>query len=889
MATDYSIKVFGTGTQDDIIIEDIVSSQVNLTETAMSDFSATIPKESRLRAYLQNEIRFIDNFTGEVVWYGTLEKWDEGETDIETNISGRGPLLNEKHSSVEKAYTSTFADDALENFNNNFVDTNIKFVTKDRGVRVKDTTITNDGGGSGGGSNTGTFENQVQIPDYQTRQFTEWEVAVKYAEPVSSSTVGISDTSGGADETKTQTVNNAQDEFIFSELTCASETGAPYIYVDIDQGSNTIEYLVAFATNSSQRYVLEEEVTDSVLSGLQRFSEIAGYRFGPLNYNNITTGDNTHILFPIGYEVGEPDWRILESNRSTDFANYANKVTVRGARNGNESEFFSATVEDTEEINTIGREIERYEKRVDLSSDAECRAVAKTILSAAVQNRGESGNLTVTIPSEKSNVPVGATSPISVWNNTFNDGGMVGTDALYFQQKDASTERVRTNSWTDDNSTYKITVYIYAHLDEMDRDAYIFSNDYEPEWLVLEQDGTLRATNPAGGGTGATITSPDGIIENRTTQEVTLILDGTSFEMRIDGEIVASTSTGEVYVMGPNGQVFGNRHRDTFRDGGFRVSDNGAVNLTWDEVSQTSGNFQNYGEAYSANAVANNTDWEQLNPGNSAYREGVTKTGTSTGPTFTVADDDSLNIGTGDLSAATWFKIDDTSTEYFLIEKNGFNASTEGWNLTIRSGDLYVEVSDGSTQSSYTIATGLSTDTWYHTGFAIDNSASLVEAYLDGVKTVDETYPFSGTDVSDTGNLGLLNTLTGGNNLSMDETRVWNDYKSAPSFETLAELGPEYSDVFRGGIDEIEFFDGISSSTHYFPLDSNETPDTAVDTVGGADATIFNVDYAAVSAPTREITYNFSDDVTASVKFDIEGRVDTELSNVRTNAENIKN
>lgn len=881
MATDYSIRFEGTGTQNDLLVDDIISAEVNLTETAMSDFSASIPKDDSLRDYLQQPVVFEDDFTGETVWYGTLEQWNEGETDIAANVSGRGPLLAEKQSSTEVTYTSAFADDTLEQYVNTYGTTEFQFETSDQDVRVKDTTITNDGEGA-----TGTFENQVQIPAYQDKQFTEWEIAVKYAEPKTSSTVGVSDTAGGADETTTLSEDEARDEWIHTGLTAAGETGTPYVYVDIDSSSNNIVHIVAFPSDSSQRYIVSEKVNGDVLSGIQSLAEIAGYRFGPLNYNNRGTSNPTHLMFPIGYETGEPEWRVLDANRATDFSGYANKVTVRGAqKNGT---YYSATVEDDEEIALINKEIEKYEKRVDLESNAECRAVAKTMLSSSVQNRGESGDLVTTIPTEKSNVPIGATTPLSVWNETFNDGGMVGPDALYFQQKDSATERVRTNSWDDSASTYSISVNIYPHLDELNRDAYIFSNDYAPEFLVLEQDGTLRATNPAGASTSTTIVAEE-IIENRTTQTITLTLDGSSFQMQVDGEIVASTSTSEGYVMDPDGQVFGNRHRDTFRDDGFRVATNGTVNLTWDEVSESGGVFQNYGESYSVDTTELDTNWTKLNPGSSAYREGVSTSGTSTGPRFEIAHDASLDIGTGDLSAATWFKIDSTSTEYFLIEKGGFNATTEGWCLTVRNGDLFLEVSDGSTQESHTIATGLSADTWYHTGFAIDNSQSLVEGYLNGVKELSATYGFAGTDVSNSNqSLSMLNTLTGGEQVAMDETRVWLDFKQAPDFELLSSLGPVYSDVFRGGIDEIKFDNGLNGTTTYYPLDFDESPDTAVDTVGGFDALIYNVEYAAVSAPTREITYSFSNDVTANVKFDIQGRIDTELANVRVNVENIK-
>lgn len=893
MTENYSIRLEGTGTQDDLVIDDIATANININESAMSDFSAVVPKTPEARQYLQQTIYFEDDITSDIVWYGTLESWEESETGVETNLAGRGPLLEEKQDTAEYTFNSRFADDALEEYVNTESITDFSLVFFDRDERVKDTSPTNTGAGT-----TGTVENQVTLPTSET--FTDWEIYVKYNEELTSSTVGVSDTSGGADESTTVTEDAT--EFGHTELTTTSATSAPYVYVDIPTSSAEIVHIVAIPSDSSQRYIISEEVNGDVLSGIQTLAEIAGYRFGPKDYNAIDTTGDTHIIFPIGYETAEPDWRILDANRASDYSGYANKVTVRGAADGSGG-YYSVTVKDQDEIDLVGRTISRYDKRVDLSTDTECRAVAKTTLSEALQNRGESGSLTTTIPSAGADISVGAVTPVSVWNETFNDGGMVGTDALYYQKKDDATPYVITDDDVDySGGQYQFSMTVYPDLTRTTHDVTIMSLTDEVEMLVLSPDGTITFNPPA---SGVSISSDAGVIDNQTTQTITVKYGGDEADatnpdtatLKVDGEVVAYQSNVSSTINTGQKLYIGNRNRVSDQISEWRVGSGTSIIGTFDSDSydSTNGEFTNFADTPSGALNEDSTDWNYIQP--AAYREGVEATANNSG-TFSVPNSAETEISTGVLSVASWVKGDGAG---YIVESGGTSTTDEGYNVLWTGGSVEANVSYGSTYQSTVTSSTLDFTSWHHVAVVFDNTSATIRIIVDGEVDTEVTGldGLNGSDILSGQPVSILARDTTGT-FQIDELRMWDREATLTEAGTLAELGPNYDDVLRGGLDDFHYYDGTLTTTYeepsyirsnaklYYEFDDDTTPQTALDSAGTYTGTINEVDYGAVKAPPREMSYNFVDDVTAGVKFDIAGRVDTELADVRENLENVK-
>lgn len=1073
MAEDYEIHVGGIDEKADLIVDDILSAQINLTASALSDFTATVPKTPELRQYLQETVYFYNQSLNEVTWFGTLETWDESENGIETTISGRGPLLRDKQTNISQSFNSQFADDAIEQFRRNSIES-FRFVSQDRDKRVEDSTLSDDEAAQDGyvgdsevftnvgvdftevssddspnnvtysgdhahrltGTTADTFDytfepnkeindpnvtvyirynigagdstdvtatissqysdtitldnsasseashewaqfkvgdvgplndgvsydaefsfsntsisnfldidavavvddssditvgseqnntyyinpsrydssppdmvNEVQIASDEA--FSDWEVYAKYENQTDSSIVGVGEFSSGADETSTISEGgDARGEYGHSDLTTGSAVEAPFVYVTPtpfvpetltqsgERNGVTLTKLTVFTSESSQRYIINEEIEGSVLEGLQSLGEIAGYRFSPRNFDG--NGDEVFILYPIGYDAAEPDWRIIDATRSTDFAGYANKVRVIG-------EYFDAggrakaIVSDDAEIDGVGRTIEKTVKRVDLTTDAECRSVAKTVLENSVQNRGESGSLTTTIPVAGTGGIVGADIPVSVWSDSFNDGGLVGTNALNFQKNPSETPWVKNDSWIDNESTYIFDMNVYAELNEMDRPAYLLSTDYESDFLVLYPDGHLEATNPVSGD-GAFASTDAGVIQNETTHHIEIELSG-NMEIRVDGNSVETFQDGsdDGYVISPEELYIGNRHRDSSRTNNdpYEVYNDTVLLATFDEESwnQTGGRvFRNYAQDTSVgDVVEQNNQWSHTTPADGAFREAVTTSSTSTN--FSVSHDTRLDIGAGQFAVSCWYYVGGGSA--YLARKGGLDNTTEGWNLQVDGNSPQLKVSDGSNDLTLSLdfdsdaGTGSidTNDGWNHLALNIDTSDGSVRAVINGVEGLNSTYSLlDGSDITNSNrDLRILDGISGTSDIRLDELRVYNGKNLTESdIDTLSSQGPYYDEHLIGGLDEVIFRDGGTGETHHFAFDDETTPNTAIDSAGTSDASIQGVGFAATKAPLKEISYTFFGDAEADVKFDISGRVDTELANVRSNVENIK-
>jgi len=892
--SEYEIRVGGDGIENeaDLIVEEVVDLQINSTASAISDFSATVAKTPELRQYLQETVYVAQPNVNEVAWYGTLESWEETETGATTVISGRGPLLDDSEATVAPVtYTNSFADDALFDYIGNAF-TDFETVTKDQDVRVKQEPPTFDGAGT-----TGTISNVAQLPAYQDRQFTEWDVYVQFNEAISSTTIGIGDDDTGADESQTFNPDENETNFTAFNLTTDTEQGDPYTYVDVPTSSAEIELIAVIPSNVSQSFIFSQEVDGSILDGIQTLSELAGYRFGPRNFDAIQAGDppDTHLLFPIGHEIGEPSWRVLNANRASDYAGYANSITVSGDGN------FSVTVKDEEEISTVGKEIGRFVRRDDAKTEADARAIAKTILSSAVQNRGETGSITTSIPDERADATVGATTPISVWNSTFNDGGMVGPDALHFNEPDA-VPRISDFGFSSSTSI-DMNFNIYVEMDKINEPRYIFSTGEKVDKFVLHPDGSLQFKED---NQDVDIRTDAGVILNETTQTVRLNLvggtNGTA-EIYVDGIEVASYS-GQFAHQFDGGIYIGNRRRVPGDDNPTRVSDDQLLHLSVDAVTRTTSpdGFTSLEPDYPRSfdwvtqTETEGTEYTFLSPEESAYRAGI-EFGSTDGLEY--PDDSIFDLGDSDKSISFSLKVPSSGgTEPRPIwQKGDAESGNEGYTVYLDAGGsrLLMDVHDGTSGTTYILAEVVENeyafDEWNHFSITMDRNGTLgVNVNGRRIRQIDFT-EWQGVNISNADPVQIGDDGVNGVLFHLDELRVHDKVLSASEIDTLAELNDNYRDDFVGGFDEFEAEIDGTRSIHW-RFDDDDTPNTAIDTENdlttAINATIYNIPYAATMATAQEITYNLTNDASADVKFDIGGRVDTELANVRSNVENIK-
>ena len=115
-----------------------------------------------------------------------------------------------------------------------------------------------------------------------------------------------------------------------------------------------------------------------------------------------------------------------------------------------------------------------------------------------------------------------------------------------------------------------------------------------------------------------------------------------------------------------------------------------------------------------------------------------------------VADNDSLDFGTGDFTVECWatYKFEDTGSGLNVIISNGLAsaASTLGFNLLTNSSDFVIRLGDGSNVYTKIIAGAPIESTWYYIAFT--RVGTTLTVYLDDVDGVDYTDADIAVDVT---------------------------------------------------------------------------------------------------------------------------------------------
>jgi len=94
---------------------------------------------------------------------------------------------------------------------------------------------------------------------------------------------------------------------------------------------------------------------------------------------------------------------------------------------------------------------------------------------------------------------------------------------------------------------------------------------------------------------------------------------------------------------------------------------------------------------------------------------------------LSIADDATIDVGTGDFSLAFWARLDSSATEG-VLQKNG----SAGYAVKFNSGNLILTLNDSGGSSDFTLASSLNDNKWHVYVITVDRNGNAI-AYVDNV------------------------------------------------------------------------------------------------------------------------------------------------------------
>jgi len=144
-----------------------------------------------------------------------------------------------------------------------------------------------------------------------------------------------------------------------------------------------------------------------------------------------------------------------------------------------------------------------------------------------------------------------------------------------------------------------------------------------------------------------------------------------------------------------------------------------------------------------------------------------------------VADDDSLDFGTGDFSVSAWFKTSDGINQMDIISRVGNTGAQHVFfevNRSVQNGKLTITIRDADSDKADVVSQNSVADNkWHYLTVVWNDSANNVKFYLDNALEGQDTNANVDTVFND-GNI-LIGSLTPTQrffNGSIDEVRIYN-------------------------------------------------------------------------------------------------------------------
>ena len=272
------------------------------------------------------------------------------------------------------------------------------------------------------------------------------------------------------------THNTPQNYHLFQfEFNQSVSTWRPTIEIG-ETLTNILSTEIFVVDNEGYVEIDELEMSGTRLDVLKEAHDVGSYEFVVEDFENLDVRS-----FPKGTRRHEPDWKVVGSNRSDDYTNYGNKVTVEGARLDDGSSNKSTVQSDSEiafmDERGIGDDgvVEAFERNPSISSQEEVQSRAERFLEESIEERDQSGSLEI---APKAIAP-GYTYNVGIWTDSFPYGGHIGLNSLYFRGDEspgvepdhvefsyAQQENVRNSWWT-----FEFLVYP-QDLEYLDDDEY---------------------------------------------------------------------------------------------------------------------------------------------------------------------------------------------------------------------------------------------------------------------------------------------------------------------------------------------------------------------------------------------------------------------------------
>jgi len=168
-----------------------------------------------------------------------------------------------------------------------------------------------------------------------------------------------------------------------------------------------------------------------------------------------------------------------------------------------------------------------------------------------------------------------------------------------------------------------------------------------------------------------------------------------------------------------------------------------------------------------------------------------------------VANDNSLNFGTGDFSICAWINTNNDTTRQSIIVKGvPLDGTTNAGYLVSYRGDtaddpIYFTINDDDASGGVAIKynTGGIANSWIHICCVADRDGDG-SIYVNGVLKASSSLASITTDVSINADLAIGQTLSGGGPIAgryfnglIDEVRIYNEALTQDEVTTLYQLG----------------------------------------------------------------------------------------------------
>lgn len=573
--------------------ENLNSLQFTDAASSMGSWTATVPFESSFAESIFEDVYIYHN--SEMLFRGELESFDTNYASGTTSVSGRGVLVALDRRTTSVAYSNTTVYDALQSA---WADTqyDVNVLPPNRGL-FDETYVTQGGHRSlwsyDGDSPTNILNDNVEATAQGTLRFTSTNVVLdedfgdgsqqasmypntnvdrvgmilETVDPVQSMTMKLkSFADSGLHESSIEVVadsvsyDSAQRFHIFDFQLSQSNK---YFRPVLENGDELLEVRrnEAFAVDPAGYATIDNlELDGTEFEILQELHDAGAYTFAVRDFDTLDIS-----AFPVNTVAGQPDWRVVDSTRTLDYTDYANRVTVHG-RTRDDGTTNTSTKTNNDEVSRLSAQgvgddgvIERFEKTADVETQSEVDSRAERLLEESVNERDESGSLEIA----PQHVAPGFTYSVSNWGEAFPYGGQIGTSSLYFDGNSYVEAEFRD---TDQYSyTYEFVIHPQELLELGDGEYQTLFEFKEgaygsKQYVRVYGDGSILFGEGSEGGNRAT-RAPPGTISNNHPQRLSVVLgpfpdrrvyvDG-QLEVEFDDfeAVTSQIESGETYRIG---------------------------------------------------------------------------------------------------------------------------------------------------------------------------------------------------------------------------------------------------------------------------------------------------------------------------------------------------